>query len=215
MMLANGCAPTLSSTTAKPGIAVDGQALEWEGVELTLLGESGLTMALQHDQHRLFIYLASGESRVLEHLSKTGLTLWVDETHDEAKMAGVRFEPALNLLDTEAVTRELHLDRVGLWPPSKAVPNAHQGGKSGLWVAEVEFPLDASGDGDLRLAIEVVKPPKVLRPGKTTVVVAPARRPALAPRKALRQPVPMASTKKTSSKPKTERTWFVVKRLAR
>ncbi|MEO0592257.1 MAG: hypothetical protein AAFZ38_01650 [Myxococcota bacterium] len=213
LLVVGGCSPSLRSLPARSGVQVDGQATEWDDTELTLLGESSLTVSLQHDKDNLFIYLATGDSRALGMLSQTGMTLWLNDTDDETEMIGVRFKPSPNLLVSSAPkqrTRDLHLERVGLWKPTKPEPVAHQGAVRGLWVAEIQLPLEPVREDNVRLAIEIVQSAKRSRsPTRASARAIPARRRRIrATPKVVHQPnVPSRSAEPAGE---TERIWFDV-----
>ncbi|MEO1480953.1 MAG: hypothetical protein AAFU77_02525 [Myxococcota bacterium] len=214
-----GCTPSLQSTPVQSTVQIDGDAGEWAGAELTLLGESPFTMSLQHQDDSLFVYLATGDANALQKLSRMGMTLWLDDQDDETKMVGVRFEPNSMLLAKSGPVlkaRELFLERVGLWPPSKPTPAAFEGAKSGLWVAEFRLPLEPERE-DVRLALEILRPTTIDTRRRQSV--SGAARGGVRPRRPLSRTTPRAGaavsapskTKKPSAEP--ERIWFDVEGL--
>ncbi len=72
----SGCGASLLSGPAVAGLEIDGRPEEWDTGELAVLGGS-LTVGLQHEEQRLYVYLSTGDPRILQMLSQSGMTIWL------------------------------------------------------------------------------------------------------------------------------------------
>lgn len=206
-MTLTGCASVLKSVPADPHTRVDGQVDDWSAAKPTDLKESPISVALQHRESNLFVYLSTGDPRILKTLSLYGLTIWLKERGGAAEMTGVRFQPTMELLQTgaESKANELELERVGAWADGQGAPVGFEGGADGIWVAEIRVPVTRPTSDETELALEVIRPPKRSR----------RRRPGRASKSIVDEIAAVEADQNVDeSELKTLTVWFDVERLA-